>query len=376
MKPKSVFSRLISLVLLASTLVVPGFAQAASGQLTNRSVTLTNSAGATAPQTATYTATFTLATAGQTLGSIKLEICDSPLSSVACVNSGNSNGATFTGAGFGSVNCSVSACNGGSWSLGSASGNSAYVTHASAAVTGTPTVTVAINTVTNPNANNKQFYVRISTYSAADTSAPAYPGTDYGAVAVSTAQQVTVSGTMPESLVFCVGTVWTSSCSDISGSAVDLGTFSPTATNKGTSVMSASTNAGTGYAITVNGTTMTSGAATIPAMGTQSLNSAACAPSCTSTTGTSQYGSNIRANNIASAGGAFGADVSGTGTAAGVGGYNTTNVFRFFSGDTVAAVGGPTNNNLFTNSYIVNVGGSQAAGLYTSTMTYICTATF
>jgi hypothetical protein len=121
---------------------------------------------------------------------------------------------------------------------------------------------------------------------------------------------------------------------------------------------------------------MTSGAATIPAMGTQSLNSVACAPSCTSTTGTSQYGSNIRANNLASAGGAFGADVSGTGTAAGFGGYNTANVFRFFSGDTVASVGSPTNSNLFTNSYIVNVGGSQAAGLYTSTMTYICTATF
>jgi len=42
----------------------------------------------------------------------------------------------------------------------------------------------------------------------------------------------------------------------------------------------------------------------------------------------------------------------------------------------VASVGVPSNANLFTNSYIVNVAGSQAAGLYTSTMTYICTATF
>jgi hypothetical protein len=39
-------------------------------------------------------------------------------------------------------------------------------------------------------------------------------------------------------------------------------------------------------------------------------------------------------------------------------------------------VGAVTQANLFTNSYIVNVGGDQAAGVYTGTMTYICTATF
>jgi hypothetical protein len=250
------------------------------------------------------------------------------------------------------------------------------VTHSAAAVTATPTVTIILNNVTNPNANNKQFYVRISTYSATNTSAPSYPGTDYGAVAEATTQPITVSGVMPESLVFCVGTTWNTSCNDISGSSVDLGTFSPVATNKGSSVMSASTNAASGYVITINGTAMTSGANTIPSMGTQALNSSGCVVSCTSATGTSQFGSNVRANNIISAGGAFGSDVTGTGTGVGVGGYNITNTFRFFTGDTVASVGAPSNSNLFTSSYIVNVGGSQAAGLYTSTMTYICTATF
>jgi hypothetical protein len=153
---------------------------------------------------------------------------------------------------------------------------------------------------------------------------------------------------------------------------VNLGTFSPVATNSGTSVMQASTNAGFGYVITLIGTTLTSGANTIPAMGTQSLNSTGCAVSCTSATGTSLFGSNVRDNATPN----VGTNVTGTGTATGFGGYNTVDAFRFFSGDTVASVGGVTKANTFTNSYIVNVGGDQAAGVYTATMTYICTATF
>ncbi len=177
---------------------------------------------------------------------------------------------------------------------------------------------------------------------------------------------------MPESLVFCVGTSGTD-CTNITGTTVALGTFSPVGTNFATSLMSASTNAGFGYAITITGTTLASGANTIPAMGTQSLNSAGCSPSCSAgTPGVSQFGTNVRDNATPN----VGADVSGLGTATGFGGYNTPDSFRFFSGDTVASVGGVTKSNLFTNSYVVNVGGDQAAGVYTATMTYICTATF
>ncbi|HEY2004533.1 MAG TPA: hypothetical protein VGH44_05470, partial [Candidatus Saccharimonadia bacterium] len=56
--------------------------------------------------------------------------------------------------------------------------------------------------------------------------------------------------------------------------------------------------------------------------------------------------------------------------------YNTANSFRFVSGETVASSSAVSNAQKFTNSYIVNVPGSQPAGLYASTMTYICTATF
>jgi hypothetical protein len=354
----------IALLGLAVNAASPFMAQAA-GQLTSRSAVVSTSAGAATG--VAYTIGFTLS-GSQSLGSVKFEICDSPVSTSACAGTGNSSGASFGSSTFGSMSLGVG------WSIGSqtgagAGGTSLVLTHSAASLSGA--AVAVINNVTNPTANNKQYYLRISTYTDTVAATPAYPGTDFGGIALGTAQPITVSGTMPESLVFCVGTSG-SDCTNITGSSVDLGTFSPVATNVGTSLMSASTNAGSGYGITINGTTLTSGANNIPAMGTQSANSAACSPSCTSATGTSQFGSNVRANGSP----AVGADVTGLGTAVGFGGYNTANSFRFFSGDTVASVGGVTKSNLFTNSYIVNVGGDQAAGVYSATMTYICTATF
>ncbi len=366
MKMKHLIQKLM-VVALGVGLLAPLSVQAVA--LTNRVTTL----GTSAPSgVTTYAISFKPGTSGN-IGAIKFELCDSPLEVVSCANSGNSSGVSFT-----SNSASVQSQSGISgFSVGSGSppaptANTFWITNGTPQnVNNTTTVTVTLQNVRNPSGTNKQYYTKITTYSDSAGTVEV----DFGATAEDTTQQITVSGTMPESLVFCVGTSGTD-CTNMTGSAVSLGTFTPTGTNVGTSLMSASTNASSGYAITVNGTTLTSGSNTITAMGTQSLNSAGCAPSCTSATGTSQFGSNVRANNVASAGGAFGADVSGPGSGAGSGGYNTSNSFRFFTGDTVASAAGPTNSNLFTNSYLVNVSGSQAAGLYTATMTYICTATF
>lgn len=341
----------------------------AAGSLSNRSANISTSAAAATG--VTYTVKFNAGTAGN-VGSVKFEICDSPLETVGCAGTGDSSGASLAAGGltggFAGTNWSTPTWTKGAQTGPGASGTSVkFAASAQTSVSTSDQATVTLTNVVNPTASNKEFYLRITTYS--DTGYVTED--DYGAVALDTANQITVSGTMPESLVFCVGTSGTD-CSNITGTSVNLGTFSPVGTNTGTSLMSASTNAAFGYAITVNGTTLTSGSNTIPAMGTQTLNSAGCSPSCSSTTGVSQFGSNVKLNTVPS----VGANVSGAGTAAGSGGYNTANSFRFFSGDTVAGVGGVTSANLFTNSYIVNVGGDQAAGVYTSTMTYICTATF
>ena len=333
-----------------------------------RSLTL----GSSAPSAVTtYSFSFKPGTSGN-IGAIKFQICDSPIETVGCVNTGGSSGASFTSSGASVQSQSgISGFTVGTGSPAAPTANTYWITNSTPQnVSNSTTVTLTLQNVVNPSATNSEFYGRITTYSDSAGTAEV----DYGAVAVSTATGVTVSGTMPESLVFCVGTSGTD-CSNMSGSTVSLGTFSPTSTNTGTSLMDASTNAGSGYAITVTGTTLTSGSNTVAAMGTQSLNSSGCAVSCTSTTGVSQFGSNVRANATPS----VGADVTPTGAGyngAAYGGYATPNSFRYFSGDTVASSSSVSSAQLYTNSYIVNVAGSQAAGLYTATMTYICTATF
>ena len=218
-----------------------------------------------------------------------------------------------------------------------------------------------LGNITNPTTTNTTFYARVTTYTGTDGATGAV---DTGTIAVSTAQQVQLTGVTPEILIFCVGTTIATDCSSMTGSTVDFGDFSPQATKTGTSVMQASTNAGSGYAITVNGTTLASGTNTIPALAAQTA----------STIGTSQFGLNMRANTIP----AVGADPTnpsgGTGTYSA--NYGTVNQYRFGSGDTVGTAGLPTNATTYTSSYIVNIGGSQAAGVYTATMTYICTANF
>lgn len=236
-----------------------------------------------------------------------------------------------------------------------------YLTRTASALGAGVPVSYALNSITNPTTVNQTFYVRMTTYSGTDGATGAV---DTGTIAVSTAQPVQLTGVTPEILVFCVGTAIVSDCSTVSGNLLDFGDFDPLVTRTGTSVMQAQTNAANGYTITVNGTTLASGANTITALATQTA----------SATSTAQFGLNLRANSTPPVGtepaggaGAIGAPVAS---------YATANQYRFNSGDVVASAPAPTNANTFTSSYIVNIGGNQAAGVYTATMTYICTASF
>ncbi len=256
---------------------------------------------------------------------------------------------------------------------------SPYISSATAVtpVAATP-YTVQLDSVTNPTATNTTFYVRITTYATANATGTV---TDSGNVAASTANPITLTGTMPESLIFCTGaTVSTTSgipdCTTATAGNVTFNQlFSPTATATATSQMAASTNANHGYAITVNGTTLTSGTNSITAMTTAT----------TSIIGSPQFGMNLEVNTTPAVGTAL---TPTSGTTAGsnytglpLAGYNTANTFKFNTGDTVAnssstGTNGPTDAQIYTVSYIVNVPGNQPAGTYTTTLTYICTATY
>jgi hypothetical protein len=101
--------------------------------------------------------------------------------------------------------------------------------------------------------------------------------------------------------------------------------------------------------------------------------------------GTSQFGLNLKANTTTTSTIAVGNDVTPAANGTDLRGqaatnYNTADTFKFVSGDSVAnsanGGAGPTNAQIYTSSYIVNVAGSQTAGTYATTLTYVCTATF
>lgn len=310
--------------------------------------------------------TFTVPNVGSgNIGSIKFEYCVLAAGTCAVPTGLVTTAATLgtsTGAVFTSV---VNTTNG-----------APYATRSPAAVTAGTQIVLQLATVTNPTAANTSFYVRMSTYTLANLGGSVV---DTGTVGASTANPIVLTGTMPESLIFCTGaTISTTAgipdCSTATSGNITFPTlFSPTTTSTTTSQLAASTNSVSGYAITINGTTLTSGATPIPALASATIPAI----------GNSQFGLNLVSNTTL----AIGANVTpapNAGTLRGQpvsgSGYDTDGTFKFVTGDTIARSdnggAGPTNSQIFTASYIVNVAGGQLAGTYTTTLTYICTSTF
>ncbi len=371
-KNSKAFARIISLVIVAAVLVlqVIPVSNVYAAQITNRSLTLQagggGDGGSMPSGNVRHLFGFTLP-GGNTVGSIKFSYCTTAAG--ACTKP---TGLSTTGAALGAETGVTG------FSIVNTADGLPYLTRTAAAIGTNVAVTYRLDTVTNPSTTNQTFYVRIATYASTDTTGGIG---DSGNVAASTATQIVLDGTMPESLVFCTGaTVSTTSsvpdCATATAGTISFNQlFSPTDTATSTSQMAASTNAGFGYAITVNGPTLTSGSNTISGMNS----------STTGVRGTSQFGLNLKANTTTTSTPAVGTEVApaanGTnykGQAAT--GYNTVDNFKFTTGDTVAnsANGGAggTDAQIFTVSYIANVPGSQPAGTYTTTLTYICTPTY
>ncbi len=341
--------------------------------------------GAVAPnQYSNHEFLFTIPTTGTNVGSIKFDYCTTaaPTIAIGCVAP---TGLDTANAGFTSVT-------GAFTSVVSTAANSVYLSR-SASSPGAGVFDERLTNIINPTSvNGETFFVRITTYTSTNTTGSII---DSGTVAAATNRPIVLTGTMPESLVFCTGALigLTASVPDCStatsGNITFDSLFSPTATATATSQMAASTNAGTGYIITVNGATLTSGANTITAIPS---------PGSVSNFGNSQFGMNLRLNTLMTSGVpsiALGLDIASASDNALLRGmpqpdYNTPDTFTYVDGAAVAksdhltpgspAGYGPnpvaTNAQIYTASYIVNVPGSQAAGTYTATLTYICTPTF
>ncbi|MDN5275389.1 MAG: exported protein of unknown function [Candidatus Saccharibacteria bacterium] len=372
---------LLSGILVAATVTTilqPKMVSAA--QITSRSLTLQSGTGdansdgiidggAKAGGLVNHLFQFTLPSS-TSLGSIKFEYCT--IASVdACVTP---TGLVTTTASLGSEAGATG------FSIVNTANGAPYLTRTASAVT-PGAVSYRLNSITNPTTENKTFFVRISTY----TSTNATTGLiDTGSVAASTSRDIILSGVMPESLIFCTGGDISVNgggipdCTTATSGAIQFNQlFSPTDTATAKSQLAASTNAGSGYVITVNGPTLTSGVNTIPAMSTAA----------TGSKGVGQFGMNLKLNTTATSTTPVGAEIAPTSNAGlslrgqALGDYSTVDTFKFGSGESVAnsafgGSGGPTNAQIYTASYIVNVSGSQPAGTYSTTLTYICTASF
>ena len=398
---------------ITAQVFLPGKVHAATQEFSGtRSLTLEDDkVGGSAPGSGTAGATndtvkhlfsFTIDNLGSNVGSVSFQYCTTaePVAGgIGCIqptgmdltNAALASNTGITGFTTLTLSTNVDASDTG------ATNNEIVVGRTSAASVVTTASTFEFSGVANPSTANTTFFVRIAVYSSTDGTGTPLEG---GTVAASTSSPIQLSGNMPESLVFCTGgTVSeTNSVPDCttatSGSLSFNQLFSPTSTAYSTSQMAASTNAGHGYAITVGGTTLTSGTNSVKAMTTAG----------NSEYGVSQFGMNLVANDGTAytnapkidattmpAGYAPSADITPTSNGTNYNGealanFNTNGTFAFNDTalNTVADSGyntSPdtpigTDSQIYTVSYIVNVPGSQPAGTYSTTLTYICTPTF
>jgi hypothetical protein len=379
-KQKQYLSLVAAVALLVGiALQVMPLGQASAAQITNRSLTLQAGAsdgGSKPGGNVNHLFSFTIPSTSA-IQSIQFQYCT--LAAGTCTTP---TGLVTTAATMGTQTGITG------WTLTNTTAGAPFLTRAAGVSPSANTaVTYQLLGVTNPTTTNQTFFVRIGTFASSNaTGSPI----DTGTVTASTATQIVLNGIMPESLVFCTGqnigtTAGVPDCTTATAGAVDFNQlFSPTDTAIAESQMAASTNAGFGYAITVNGPTLTSGSNTITALATPTA----------SLKGVSQFGMNLRAN-TASAAISFPGTVApyisqdiaavSNGTnyrAQPKTGYDTADTFTFNTGATVgdsgqgAASPVASDAQIYTASYIVNVPGSQAAGTYTTTLTYICTPTF
>lgn len=216
-----------------------------------------------------------------------------------------------------------------------------------------------LDDITNPSFIGS-FYTRIYTYPTDDVSGAT---TQTGGVALSTNLDLNVEAEVPPYLTFCAAVVISGlDCGSASSFFINLGEFSTAQTRTASSQMVAATNAANGYAIRVQGTTLTSGNNTIPALFVQDGSSP----------GTGQFGLNLRNNSNPN----VGSNPVGPGTAQPTNNYNSVNRYRFVSNDAVASSPIASSTRKFTSSYIINVAANQAPGVYSTTISYLALANF
>ena len=343
--PYSLWAYLLIILVLFPICCLPLHAQA-SGFM-HRSWQLLNSApGATTD----YTTSFTISNTS-TIGSLSILLCsNTPLPDDACT----------LPAGLDVTNAQLSYQSGiTDFNLFVPATNELILSRTPSLITAPQPVTLTLHNIINPSTAGP-YYVRLAAYSSTNATGSTV---DYGGLAFSITSNVQISSVVPPYLTFCSGLIINDfDCSSATGDYINFGVLSSAHSSQASSQLLVATNAANGYVMQVYGTTMTSGNNVIPAISNDS----------SSQPGVSQFGINLRSNTNP----VIGNDPVGPGTGEPIASYNVPNHYQFVSNDTIAASLNSDNYRKYTVSYIVNTNNSQPAGIYASTLTYVCAGSF
>ena len=297
------------------------------------------------------------------VGSVKMEFCTSPIATLPC----------YPPSGMDLSGASLTAQAGETGFVMDTPSPNVILLSRTAAMTGPGVSSYRFDNVVNPDATGANadprepehektnFYVRLSSHASTDGSGPEI---DVGSVSATITPELGVLTQVPPILIFCVGVVINDDeCEDVDGFYVDFGELSSDETFYTASQMQARTNAQYGYSIYVEGNTLTSGIRSIPAITTPTQ----------SLVGVGQFGINLADNSDPD----IGADPVGPGIGAILNPvYATPDHYLYNEGDVLVTSSGVTPVRKFTVSYILNVPEDQEPGVYSTTITYVCTAGF
>ncbi len=315
--------------------------------LTHRGFALTSTI---ASATANYTMTMQVGQTGP-LGSIQVVVCsNSPLINDVC----------SAPAGFDLSHATLTSQVGpDDFSILSQTANTIIFSRVPGSLSAGQTITFDLAGVVNPNAAGS-YYGRLYTYASNDASGA---NIDFGGLAFEINSGLQLSTIVPPFLAFCSGVqIVGYDCSTVTGDYLNLGNLSSNTTRTGQTQMLVATNAPYGYSVQAGGSTLLSGNNVISAMGV----------SAPSQTGVAQFGINLRANSTPQ----IGADPSGPGLGSPTAAYNIPNRYAFITDDIIAQSLQADDYRKYTVSYVVNIPISQPAGVYISTITYVCTGNF
>lgn len=410
MLQRPTYTAMAAFLLASSILLAVPISDIEAVQLTSRSVQMSDSGAsgnATIPTGVgsgtfvAYDITFSTTSTSTAIGGIVVDFCsNTPLIGDSCTapagfnaNSASLTATSQTGLGAGTFAVSTAA----------PQANRVILTRATpAAPSGTGSIELGNGTnngMTNPNSVGA-FFARIYTYPSSATATShntASPSgyVDYGGVALRTANVISITARVQESLIFCVfgGAAPNNNCVAAGGSTTPALTIGHqnggsgayfidgSAVDSTDAFMQLSTNAGLGAV--VNMRTSTSGGLVNGSNSIPPVNSGSASPGAI-TAGTAAFGLIVFPGT-----GTFGSltptanyydathDTAGEGFWYGMDNTTSGNNVATTYGDTIASTGGAVSNNMTCRlTFAATASNVTPAGLYTANLALIATGTF